>query len=547
MLYNKTSMMNNMIYNSFTVPAAKVRTLAAGLFLAVLPSVAVAQQPADSVSLTSMTFVRQSFVRNFYNSSKVMSRINMDGTRLFLPDAANIVVMDGDSARAVSMRQEGRTLVLGSTADDWSASTLRVGAFHPYLCYEARFSGIEGDERIGIDFTDNEGKERTIRTMYHGGRVVSEIIENGHTKQLASKEVGRRERVSLRVQYTGVRFHVFLLGDDGQADLLYSAECDMRRVDTCTRYSFGVRAELPAGGEVTVEDARSLLTCGTGQADPQVVQLKDGSPLIRDGRLYVCMTTRGFERICDSWQGVYSIDLDSYELRLEGALFFGKGDGLMYGFHATKMVYDEDAGRFLVMTTTHEDTHTLAYSSSSADLLHGMHYLECTELPFPHSYSNGHGFNTEDPDFFFDSEAGRWRLAYCALKDGSYVTYLCESDEWNGPYRQVAESDRNNNTGIRITTVGGRRHVLSGGTGTTFYIYDYPSLRCLGTFNQQFANGGFRGWPTIVPVPYGNYERYLWITFDRGAQTGRYSYGTLYFYLGDKMWRLPDTAAPGLR
>lgn len=496
--------------------------------------------PADSLSLTSMTFVRQSFARNFYNSSKVMSSINMDGARLFLPDAADVVLMGGDSTKAVTMRQEGRTLLLGTPADRRAASTLRVGAFHPYLCYEARFSGVDDGETAGIDFAANDGSGTVIRTVYSRGRIVSYLTGADGTKELASKDVGQLGRVALRVQYTGVRFHVFMLRDDGEARLLYSAERDMRRADTCTRFSFGVRAELPEGGSVRLEDARSLLACGTGQADPQVVQLKDGSPLIRDGRLYVCMTTRGFERICDSWQGVYSIGTDSYDLRLEGALFFGKGDGLMYGFHATKMVYDEDAGRFLVMTTTHEDTHTLAFCSSSADLLHGMHYLECEELPFPHSYSNGHGFNTEDPDFFFDSGAGKWRLAYCALKDGSYVTYLCESDNWDGPYRQVAESDRNNNTGIRITTVGGRRHVLSGGPGTTFYIYEYPSLRCLGTFSQQFPNGGFRGWPTIVPVPYGNYERYLWITFDRGAQTGRYSYGTLYFYLGDRMWRRHD-------
>ena len=64
------------------------------------------------------------------------------------------------------------------------------------------------------------------------------------------------------------------------------------------------------------------------------------------------------------------------------------------------------------------------------------------------------------------------------------------------------------------------------------------AMEYLGTFQQQYANGGFRGWPTIVPIRYGNYERYLWITFDRGAQTGRYSYGTLYFYLGDKMWKI---------
>ena len=218
-------------------------------------------------------------------------------------------------------------------------------------------------------------------------------------------------------------------------------------------------------------------------------------------------------------------------------MFFGKGDGIMYGFHATKVVYNPDTKEFLVMTTTHEDTHTLAWAVTKSDLLHGLHYLECEELDFPHNYTRGHGYNTEDPDFFYDSEAGKWRLAYCALKDKSYVTYLCESDRWNGPYTLIAESEYNNNTGIRITTVGGRRYVLSGGSDTTFYIYDYPTLHYEGTFRQQYANGGFRGWPTIVPIPYGNYERYLWITFDRGAQTGRYSYGTLYFYLGDQMWR----------
>jgi hypothetical protein len=179
----------------------------------------------------------------------------------------------------------------------------------------------------------------------------------------------------------------------------------------------------------------------------------------------------------------------------------------------------------------------LAWCSTKADLTSGVHYLECTELVFPHSYTNNKGFNTEDPDFFYDAEAGKWRLAYCALKDKSYVTFLCESDNWNGPYTLIAESNYNNNTGIRIVSVGGKRYVLSGGSDTTYYIYHYPSLRYEGVFQHQYSDGGRRGWPTIIPIQYGNYERYLWITFDRGAPTGRYSYGTLYFFMGDKMWR----------
>ena len=494
---------------------------------------ATAQRPMDEVNLSEMTFVRQSFVRNFYNSQKVMSQINMEGTNLFLKNSANIVIEH--TTATPKLTQEGRTLRIVAEKDATSA-TLRVGAFHPYLCYEATFSDLDKNEEVGIVFYPNNGKGDMVKTIYKSGKIYS-ILESGNEKKiLAEAETEKSRTISLRVQYTGMRFHVFRLYDNGEVKLLYSVAHDKRDIDSCIKDSFGVTVSLPKNGEVALLKAQSLLTCGTGQADPQIVQNTDGTPLIRDGKLYICFTTRGFEQIRDSYQGVYSLDIDSYELQLEGALFFGKGDGKIYGFHATKVVYDEASKEYLVMTTTHADTHILAYCSTKSDILHGMHFLECKELDFPHNYSRAKHKGTEDPDFFYDSEVKKWRLAYCAMKNKSWTTFLCESDNWNGPYEMIAESPKNNNTGLRITTVGGRRYVLSGGPGTTYYIYDYPTLRYEGTFQQQYANGGFRGWPTIVPVPYGNYERYLWITFDRGAQTGRYSYGTLYFYLGDKMW-----------
>ena len=494
---------------------------------------ASAQRPANEVNLNDITFVRQSFVRNFYNSQKVMSQINMEGTDLFLKNSANIIVEHATSAP--ELVQKGRTLHIGASKEGTSA-TLRVGAFHPYLCYDAMFGNLDKNEEVGIIFYPNNGKGDVVKTTYKSGKICS-VLESGNEKKiLAEATTEKSKAVSLRVQYTGMRFHVFRLYDNGEAKLLYSVAHDKREIDSCIKDSFGVTVSLPKNGEVSLLKAQNLLTCGTGQADPQIVQNTDGTPLIRDGKLYICFTTRGFEQIRDSYQGVYSLDIDSYELQLEGALFFGKGDGKIYGFHATKVVYDETNKEYLVMTTTHADTHILAYCSTKSNILHGMHFLECKELDFPHNYSRAKHKGTEDPDFFYDSEAKKWRLAYCAMKNKSWTTFLCESDNWNGPYEMIAESPKNNNTGLRITTVGGRRYVLSGGPGTTYYIYDYPTLRYEGTFQQQYANGGFRGWPTIVPVPYGNYERYLWITFDRGAQTGRYSYGTLYFYLGDKMW-----------
>ena len=508
-----------------------ITLLSLGLFFAISAS---AQTPRNEVNLNEMTFVRQSFVRNFYNSQKVMSQINMEGTDLFLKNSANIIIEHATTAP--KLVQEGRTLHIGAEKEGASA-TLRVGAFHPYLCYDATFSDIDKNEAVGIVFyPNNGGKGDIVKTLYKDGKILSVLLNNGTEKILSEVETEKSKTISLRVQYTGMRFHVFRIYDNGVVKLLYSVAHDKRAIDSCIKDSFGLTVSLPKNGGVTLHKAQSLLTCGTGQADPQIVQNTDGTPLIRDGKLWICFTSRGFEQIRDSYQGVYSLDIDSYELKLEGALFFGKGDGIIYGFHATKVVYDDVNKEYLIMTTTHADTHILAYCSTKSDILHGMHFLECKELDFPHNYSRAKHKGTEDPDFFYDSEAKKWRLAYCAMKNKSWTTFLCESDNWNGPYEVIAESPKNNNTGLRITTVGGRRYVLSGGPGTTYYIYDYPTLRYEGTFQQQYANGGFRGWPTIVPVPYGNYERYLWITFDRGAQTGRYSYGTLYFYLGDKMW-----------
>lgn len=518
----------------------KIKTIAtlAAAILAAGATQLRAQTPCTGMKLDEMTFVRQNFARNFYNSNIPASRLNMDGPELFLKNSANLIV-EGSVPE-----QEGQSLRFA----DNCGTSVRVASFHPYFCYEADFRDIPSDGRAGIVFYANDGSSRI--TVYRCGNALKAEKDG---KEICSNECASAADFTMRIQYTGARFHIFTCegaaaeSGSGEAGLnsrmsrpVASVSCDMRRMDAPVKWSWGIRAEGCAGGALT--RAESCLSCGTGQADPQIVQNADGTPLVIDGRLYICMTTRGFEQIPDSYQGVYSLGLSGFDLRLEGALFFTEGDGRMLGYHATKVVRDGD--RYLVMTTTHGGKlHTLAYAETGADILHGIHYLECRNLEFPHKEAEGTKYGTEDPDFFYDAKARRWRLAYCARqgsnKDGqhlSYVTHLCESKNWDGPYKLIATSKEDNNTGIRITTVGGKRYVLSGGSDTTFYIYDYPGLECLGTFRQEFPNGGFRGWPTIVPLQCGNYERYLWITFDRGAQTGKYSYGTLYFYLGDKMW-----------
>ena len=169
---------------------------------------ASAQTPMNEVNLNDMTFVRQSFVRNFYNSQKVMSQINMEGTNLFLKNSANIVIEHATSTP--NLTQDGRTLHIGAAKEATSA-TLRVGAFHPYLCYDATFSNLDKNEEVGIIFYPNNGKGGVVKTLYKDGKIYSVLEGDGEQKILAEATTEKSKKVALRVQYTGMRFHVFRL------------------------------------------------------------------------------------------------------------------------------------------------------------------------------------------------------------------------------------------------------------------------------------------------------------------------------------------------
>ena len=154
----------------------------------------LAQQPVDRQSLGSLTFVRQSFARNFYNTYKVMSALPMEAPRLLLPNSADVVLMDTTSAPTLAQR--GRVLGVSGQSGAATAATLRVGAFHPYLCYEASFSGMFGGSRVDIDLLSNDEHSVVARTLYADGAVRSYGDVNGARALLAEREVGLHDSIS---------------------------------------------------------------------------------------------------------------------------------------------------------------------------------------------------------------------------------------------------------------------------------------------------------------------------------------------------------------
>ena len=477
-------------------------------------------------SLTEAEFVRKSFVRNHYNLRIPYAHINLQGTHLFLSDANNLVVQQRGS-HDVMFSQIGNRL-LANAGEASGEAWVRCSDFHPFLCYEVEMDSVTGEQ--GMVFY-NESEEQGDYVIVYKRRGTIGIRTMHETKEVKDHHTGA---LTLRCQWTGTRLHVFAC-DERSDSLALSykpnikgrnreGQWDERQLDA---WNYGAYVRVGNGNTASLRRIDASLACGTGQADPSVVQHTDGTPYIKDGKLYVMLTTRGFEQIPDSHQGIYRLDLTTFQWELCGALFFTRqGDHILHPYHATKAVWDEANSRWLVMTVSHGEDHCLMQGNTQADILHGLHTMDVAPLDEPYRATR----TNEDPDFQYDAQQQQWLLAYVSvIGQKGYQTILATSPQWNGTYTEVAHSEVGNETGTRLIHVGGERFVLSG--GDSYNILSYPTLQRIGGLQAHYPDGGFRGWASVTPIPWNDGQRWLWITFDRGRPYGRYSYGSLYVFL----------------
>lgn len=471
-------------------------------------------------------FVRKSFIRNYYNLRIPYARINMRGTHLFMEHASNLIVTQLGKTDA-GLSQDFDRLVI-SAGKGQTETLVRCSDFNPFLCYEVGFDNIQGEQGLAF-YTDRGAESRRIIVYKKAGKLG--VRTPADTLEV---EDHHEEAMTLRVQCTGARLHVFVVTAHCDS-LAFSYHIPYEIYTTGKHWSlrdvedwnFGAYAKLPEGGQARFNKVEASFASGTGQADPSVVQYKDGSPYIKDGKLYVMLTTRGFDQIPDSHQGIYRIDLTTFQWELMGSLAFTRdGDGFMHPYHATRAVWDGDSGQWLIMTVSHGEDHQLMQGTTRADILHGFHVVNVSALNEPHWDTH----TDEDPDFLYDAGRRQWLLAYVSVVgDKGYQTVLAAGKSWNGPYREVALSEVGNETGTRILKANGTYTILSG--GSDYNVLHYPDLRRIGGLKVRYPDGGFRGWAAITAIPWNDCQRYLWITFDRGRDFGRYSYGTLYVYL----------------
>lgn len=301
-------------------------------------------------------------------------------------------------------------------------------------------------------------------------------------------------------------WRALLTDRDGVAEVV-----DLRRPDTLSSFRYAWSGPLAR--------VRSGVFGMAGLRDPHLVQHADGSPYVRDNKAYLTATCAGLGFFRQAHWAVFTLDLDDpTELVPVGKLFFQR-DGLLLGDHAGQVVRDETDTQWLVATSSWGDFEVdpegrsvhVRHTSTTADVLHGVHLLETEPTPLPTT----HG--AWDPGMTLVD--GRWFVSFVeSPSQGPFdfhpaLATATPGGAWSDGLELVgAATDLHQCEGPVLAEVDGRHWLLaSDGDERHYPVFDL-GMRRVGRLDAAYPTNIPH--PTLVPLPDGGR---LMVTFDGTA------------------------------
>jgi hypothetical protein len=475
-----------------------------------------------------LNFEKEYQIRNFFNLSIPLNKLD------FTEDLINGSGYSRmDITGSLNFSQSGEVLTVANTGNSRAESYLMMGKLYHYAAIDMDVASQnhagytanailslhkDAQNRILIVQRDNDAHTKTFSV---------EIFKNGVSvlAQTLSSE-GIAAPYTIRIHLTG-RYLSFFRTKDELSSYLTTIDVgthfDLRDDNIIKDFSVALGARLDPAESVSFSKLDQYLSSGTGQADPKVLHYEDGAPIIVNHKIWLAMTTRGYDPIPSSHQGIYCYDLATKEWQLTGDMSFDNGDGLKRPWHATDVFFDRNDCKWKFLTVSHGDDHKLYFGICNKDPRFGItentaHVLNC-------------GINQgEDPSIIYDDNAKKWRLAMCRSVSGGFNTVLLESAEWNGAYTQIAVNEATSSTGILLQKVGGEYAVFQGRGNANYEILSYPDLIKRDVLRVYPLLTDRNIWPVIIPVTNETGTVYYLLTFDRQPVTGTYSYGNLHWY-----------------
>ena len=448
---------------------------------------------------------------------------------------------------------EAGKLLLEKKNTKANEASIYVGAVNPYATYEINIDSINPekgkDTEIGVELARFGLRDKVqvfVRANENESAPVLRIFKDAkNIREIKYDYKLPAAPYSLIVQLYGRSLGVFVK-KDGETKYIshipnkehFGDAIDFRNIAAARQCTFNIFSNL--SGRAVVAKASSSLSIGMGQADIRLVSYEDLSPYMdTDNRLWFTISCRGIET-SQAFQGVISLDPTVFDIRMEGAIVFDHGDGLLRNDYASHLFYDRKAKEWRAYTCDFGGTHKLdrrsktglALASSSKDPRKGYSVMQAKRIE-PEQIE-GHN---EDPCIFFDNNAKKWRLLTSAFINKDIVSRTYESDTWDGKFTEIAPPIALNSTGTSIQKIGKNYYALMGGKGN-LRIHSYPDLKEIGELNlplqPHWPKPAGRIWASIAPLPEGFPYKYVLLTMDRAnfpnIRGANWSYGALYLY-----------------
>ncbi len=321
---------------------------------------------------------------------------------------------------------------------------------------------------------------------------------------------------------------------NGMAVFVKTVTCDeFARSHDYANFSDGF-VSLVVSGYAVVSEVKSYLDNGIGIADMRPIRYENGEVMVEEGKVYFTATVRNQ---AGGYQGIFSWVAGTSQIDYCGAVFFDAGDGLWCGDVASSILYNRKEKQWQLWVCSFAHCHILAYAQFSGDIRFGVSVVDITLME---KASEGENFKVfkgfegdEDPDFFFDESIGKWRLSVCRIdkKSGNYRYVFFISDQPFAEYECVGCGYIGAETGGSFVKIDGELYFVCGNSFDLKSNYRIYGKDGMSEAKFNFADGGFRGWGTIIPVKKGSRTRYFWLTFDRfNGSDFNWSYGNLYCF-----------------
>jgi hypothetical protein len=133
---------------------------------------------------------------------------------------------------------------------------------------------------------------------------------------------------------------------------------DLRRRDVLATFKNGFGARNGSGRPIILDRVRAGYFGEAGVRDPHVVQYADGTPYIKNNKLYFTLTNAGLGFFEKAHWAVWTMDLSDYtKIEQVGNIFwYNAGQpNIILGHHAGQIVRDEAEGRWIVVVSSWGD------------------------------------------------------------------------------------------------------------------------------------------------------------------------------------------------